>query len=603
VLRHYPRAFALVWNSGPREAAAYWALIAGSAAVAPLHLWLSKRIVDEVVQALGATASVSGVHLTAVGYLIAAQVFLWMGSRVLDSLLQIMRDLVSNKANYHVSHVILEKAASLDLAFYESAEFYNLMETASNQASARTFSFVVRFGATMQLLLTLFVMLALVAKLSPIAVIVLVVAALPHVLSAGYFAKQRVSVITGRSAELRQAKYLATLLSAREPFKEIRLLGLHRLLLDRYAGLKRKAIGEDQALSIREQLAQGALGLLATSGTGAVWFYAILQAAARRISIGDLVLYFQASQRVTSDLTDVFKIGGAFYEGSLFLGTLFKFLDLKPDAVSGALHRGAGTQTGKRIPDPIAVGIEFDRVTFRYPGCPGEALSDVSFAVTPGESVAIVGPNGAGKTTLVKLLTRLYDPDEGQILLDGAPLEQYDLEDLRRHFAVVFQDFVQYHFSVRDNIGFGRVEWLNDPNKIRAAAERAGCAALIDTLPVGYETVLGRTLADGVDLSGGEWQKIALARAFFRDAQVLILDEPTAALDPIAEEELFQRFRELTRGKTTFLISHRFSSVRMADRILVLDQGRLVESGTHRDLLALDGMYARMFSLQAARYA
>ena len=344
------------------------------------------------------------------------------------------------------------------------------------------------------------------------------------------------------------------------------------------------------------------LDLLSTLSTAGIWFYAAIRAIGQQITVGDMILYFQTSERARSSIVSVFRSSGIFYENSLFLEHLFSFLDLAPNEVEGTLQLSEKGTEEKKVSRPLREGIVFEGVSFTYPGTEVTILKDVSFTISPGECVAIVGRNGAGKTTLVKLLTRLYDPNAGSIRLDGTDLREYPLKELHNQFSVIFQDFIQYHFSVRDNIGFGQVNACEDIERIRAAAEKAGSLSRIEKLPQQFDTILGRTLDEGVDLSGGEWQKIALARAFMRDAQVLILDEPTAALDAVAEEEIFQRFNELTAGKTSVIISHRFSTVKMADQIVVLEDGHLIEKGTHDELMAQNGTYTRMYTLQAQRY-
>ncbi|MFZ4660386.1 MAG: ABC transporter ATP-binding protein [Caldilineaceae bacterium] len=335
---------------------------------------------------------------------------------------------------------------------------------------------------------------------------------------------------------------------------------------------------------------------------GAIWLYAIVQAVLARITIGELTLIIQAVERVRTDLGELFKRGGIFYENSIFVSALFQFLDLQPNAVEGALARPQPSTQQAPLPIPLKQGIEFRNVSFHYPGAERLVLQNVSFTLQPGSSVALVGDNGAGKTTLVKLLARFYDPTEGAILLDGRDLRDYDVAALQANIGVIFQDFVRYQVTAQENIGFGRVEEVDDLTRIIAAADKGGAVPVIEKLPNGYQTMLGKTFENSVDLSGGEWQKMALSRAFMRDAQILILDEPTAALDAKAEYDVYLRFAELTGGKTTIFISHRFSTVRMAQHILVLADGRLVEEGTHDQLMALGGSYAEMFTIQAERY-
>jgi ATP-binding cassette subfamily B protein len=333
-----------------------------------------------------------------------------------------------------------------------------------------------------------------------------------------------------------------------------------------------------------------------------IWAYAIMQAAFARITVGDLALVFQAATQVRNGLGILFRTLGMFYEHSLFMGNLYGFLELSPDAIDGALAHPQPETSQHFVPRPIHQGVEFRHVSFRYPGTDRCVLRDLSFTIRPQTAVAIVGENGAGKTTLIKLLTRLYDPTEGVILLDGCDLRTYDLADLRSQIGVIFQDFVRYNLTAGENIGFGQLEDVDDLERIAHAADRGGAAPVIAKLADGYATMLGRTFENGVDLSGGEWQKLALGRAFMRESQILILDEPTAALDALAEYEVYRRFAELTAGRATIFISHRFSTVRMAQQILVLADGHLIESGNHAELVARNGRYAEMFNAQAERY-
>jgi ATP-binding cassette subfamily B protein len=342
------------------------------------------------------------------------------------------------------------------------------------------------------------------------------------------------------------------------------------------------------------------LGLLSMVGTASIWAYAVIKAVGGHITVGDVALAFQAAERGRSGLDSLFRNLGQFYEHTIFAGTLFRFLDFNPSSIQGAL--APPPESPRTIPKNLKEGIEFRNVSFHYPRSERFVLRNLSFTIKADESVAIVGENGAGKTTLVKLLARFYDPTEGAIYLDGHDLREYDLEDLRRQIGVIFQDFVRYDLSVQENIGFGQVEFIDDQEKITRAAEKGGSLDIIRRLPQGFNTILGRTFEEGVDLSGGEWQKIALSRAFVRDAQILILDEPTAALDALAEYDIFVRFADLTADKTTVFISHRFSTVRMAQHIVVLQQGELTEEGTHDQLIAHNGRYAEMFNAQAERY-
>ena len=346
-----------------------------------------------------------------------------------------------------------------------------------------------------------------------------------------------------------------------------------------------------------------ALALLSFIGTAGIWIYAIIQAVQARITLGDVALVLQVAEQARTRLAGLFFEIGEIYENGLFTTNLFRFLDLAPDSVEGALGRSPDlSKPLLSVAQPIQQGIEFHHVSFRYPGSDRYILRDLSCILHPGETIALVGENGAGKTTLAKLIVRFYDPTEGRILLDGKDLREYNLDSLHQQMGVIFQDFVRYDLSARENIGTGQIDLVDNLEHIQKAAELGGAQALINRLPEKYDNMLGKRFDGGVDLSGGEWQKIALSRAFMRRAQILILDEPTAALDALAEYEVYRRFAELTTGKTTLFISHRFSTVRIANRILVMGEGMLREEGTHDELMARGGQYTQMFNTQADRY-
>jgi ATP-binding cassette subfamily B protein len=444
--------------------------------------------------------------------------------------------------------------------------------------------------------------LALLARLHPLAIVVTLATAFPQLIAQARHSNLIFKLWTGRAPAERMVNYLSDLLVEREAIKEVRLFGLQSLFLARFREYGRQFADETRKLVFSYERTNSLAVLFSVAGMALIWAFAIMQAALARITVGDLALVFQAAAQVQSGLSSLFRTLGMFYEHSLFMGNLYGFLELSPDAIDGALtHPQPGT-VQHHVPRPIRQGVELCNVSFRYPETDRFVLHDVSFTIHPQTAVAIVGENGAGKTTLIKLLTRLYDPTEGVILLDGRDLRTYDLADLRSQIGVIFQDFVRYHLTARENIGFGQLEYVDDVERVAQAADRGGAAPVISKLADGYATVLGRTFENSVDLSGGEWQKLALGRAFMRDSQVLILDEPTAALDALAEYEVYRRFAELTAGRTTVFISHRFSTVRMAQQILVLADGHLIESGNHAELMARKGRYAEMFNVQAERY-
>src|SRR3990172_9257838 len=435
---------------------------------------------------------------------------------------------------------------------------------------------------------------ALLVRFSPWLALILFGAAMPTFVAQSRYARLTFRVITGRAPEARRLGYLEELLTSHESVKEVKLFNLGETLLGRYHALFWKFYHEDRSIAVRRTLASLEWGLLSTLSNYASYAWIIWRTVAGAITLGDMTMYIAVFRQAQTTFRSLFDRLSNLYENNLFLENLFDYLALEPAMPVSA--------SGRRTPSPIREGIEFRDVSFRYPSSEAWVLRDVNLHIRPGERIALVGLNGAGKTTLVKLLTRLYDPTEGQILLDGMDLREYDLTSLRQRIGVIFQDFVQYHLTARENIGFGQVEALENRGQGVAAAQKGGAHPIIEKLPEGYEAWLGRRWEKGHELSGGEWQKVALSRAFMRDAEVLALDEPTASLDAEAEYQVFQRFGELTAGKIAVLISHRFSTVRMADRIVVIEGGCITEVGSHEELLARRGTYARLFSLQAEGY-
>jgi ATP-binding cassette subfamily B protein len=392
----------------------------------------------------------------------------------------------------------------------------------------------------------------------------------------------------------RMMSYLTNLLTSDTYNKEVKLFTVGNFFIERFSNLFQRYYAENRSLVIRRYLAGAGWSMLTVLTSGLTFLYVAYRTLGGTISVGGLTLYVQAADGVSQAFSALLSGLQSMYEHQLYLKTLFELLDFQPQV--------RAPESPVPMRHPMEKGIEFRNVTYSYEGKDEPALKDVSFSIARGETVAIVGHNGAGKTTLVKLVARLYDPQEGQVLIDGRDVREYDPDELRGEFGVLFQDYVSYQFSARENIGIGRVERLDDTSAIATAASKSGASTVIEGLPQGYDTVLGKWFDGGVNLSGGEWQKVALGRAFMREAQILILDEPSAALDARAEYELFSRLRELAHGRTAIFISHRFSTVRQADRILVFEEGRLIESGTHEELLKLAGRYAELFNLQAASY-
>lgn len=566
-------------------------------ALVPLALlWVAKLIIETVELYYRSGAPVDWNRLVLLVVLELGIALAGEGLARASSLLEsLLGDLFSNR----VSVRLMEHAARLDVAQFEDAETYDHLERARRQTVGRI-GLVAQILATAQDLITLISLAAALVLYVPWLLVLLAVAVIPAFLGETHFAALGYSLLYQWTPERRMLDYLRFVAASDASAKEVKLFGLAPFLIERYRRLADAFYEANKRLSVKRAAVStllagvGALGYYAAYGVIIYLTVVGYRSPAGVFTIGVLT-FLAGSFRQSRDLIQRILLSlSHIYEESLYLRDLFTFFDLKPRVVS--------RPNALRVPRPIRRGFVFEGVSFRYPGSEEWAIKDLSFEVRANESVALVGENGAGKTTLVKLLARLYDPDEGRILLDGVDLRDYELESLRKNIGVIFQDYVRYAFLFKENIAVGQIEELDNMPRIREAARRGLADTVAARLEKGFEQQLGRRFEGGVELSGGEWQKVALARAYMREAQVLILDEPTAALDARAEYEVFLRFTELTRGKIAVLISHRFSTVRMADRILVLNGGRLVEQGTHEELLARGGLYAELFNLQAAGY-
>jgi len=494
---------------------------------------------------------------------------------------------------HYVSVRVMEHAASLDLTAYEDPLFYDRLERARVQATDRLFM-IQAMGRLVQQVVTTISLSIAIMVFSPWLLLLLVVGVIPAFVGETYFAFLGYAKNFRQTPIRRQLDYLRILGGSKEAAKELKLFGLKDFLTGRFRTLSTRVYEEDVALARQKVTAGSLLSAIGTAGYYSAYVFAVWKTVAGVFSFGTLTFLANAIREASSNLQQTFSTLSAIADQALFLTDLIAFFEMRPTIQSkpGALP----------APRPIRRGFEFRNVSFRYPGSQRLVLKDLNFVLQPGERVALIGENGQGKTTIVKLLTRLYDPFEGQILLDGVDLREYSLEDLYREIGVIFQDYMRYELIARENIAVGRIEQIADLPLLQRSAHQSGADEVVATLPLGYEQMLGRRFDGGVDLSGGEWQKVALARAYLRDAQVLILDEPTAALDARSEYEVFRRFAELTAGKIALFISHRFSTVRMADRIVVMDDGKIAEEGGHDALTRLGGRYAEMFEMQAASY-
>ena len=598
-LKHLPKLLRLVWAAQPAYVVGILLLRVVRASVPLVVLWIAKLIIDEVVAAMSVASAGGAVDWTRLWQLLALELLVATAGEALSRLSALLESLLGDLFANRTSVMLLRHAATLDLEQFEDPETYDMLERARRQTVGRIALFT-QLLATLQDLITLISLAVALVVYVPWLLLLLVVAVLPSLLGETHFASLGYSLLYSWTPERRQLDYLRYIGASDVSAKELKLFGLSDFIVDRYDRLSNDFYLANRALAIRRSVVSTLLSVLGTLGyygAYAVIIYLTVigyESPAGVFTIGVLTFLagsFRQSrdliQRVLLSLSQVF-------EQSLYLDDLFTFLGIR-----SSIDSPAGAPP---VPRPFRTGFVFEDVGFRYPGSDRWAVRHVSFALGPGERIALVGENGAGKTTLVKLLARLYDPSEGRILLDGVDLREYDVDSLRRNIGVIFQDFVKYDFLVRDNIAVGDIAQREDEPAIQAAAERSLADAVVRRLEHGMEQMLGRRFEGGVSLSGGEWQKVALARAYLRDAQLLILDEPTAALDARAEYEVFLRFSELTRGRMAVLISHRFSTVRMADRILVLQGGELVEEGTHESLVERGGLYAELFQLQAAGY-
>ncbi|HJS44356.1 MAG TPA: ABC transporter ATP-binding protein [Gemmatimonadales bacterium] len=592
-LKRVPLLLRLVYQTHRGYTLAILALRAVRSLIPVAVLWIGKLIIDAVVAGVAVVQAGGTPDWRHLVTLVGIELGIAVGGEGLARLSSLLESLLGDLFGNRLSVRLMEHAATLDLAQFENAEIYDHLERARRQTVGRIGLFTLLLG-TAQDLITLIALGSVLLVQLPWLLLLLTVAVLPAFLGEAHFASLGYSLLFQWTPERRLLDYLRYMGASDESAKEVKLFGLSKFLVGRYAELSDRFYAENKNLAVRRNIVSTLLVTLGTLGYYGAYGVIVYRTVLGAFSIGTLT-FLAGSFRQSRDLIQRILLAlSQIYEQSLYLRDLFTFFDVRPTVVS---------KPGARlVPGPIHAGFRFENVGFRYPGSQRWAVRGLTFAFEPHERIALVGENGAGKTTLVKLLARLYDPDEGRILLDGVDLREYDLESLRRNIGIIFQDFVRYDFILRENIGVSQVEALDDDARIREAARRSLADSVAQRVPQGFDQMLGRRFENGVELSGGEWQKVALARAYMRDAQVLILDEPTAALDARAEYEVFLRFAELTKGRMAVVISHRFSTVRMADRILVLKGGELVDDGTHEELVARGGLYAELFSLQAAGY-
>jgi ATP-binding cassette, subfamily B, bacterial len=588
-LRNIPPVLRMVWEAAPKVIVASLTLRVMTALLPLAVLKVTQVIIDNVYNLIARHQALPRYFW----WLVALEFALASMGAILARLINFCDVVLGDKYSRHISTRIMEHASRLDLTSFEDPVFYDRMERARVQGTDRIV-LIQATGLLIQQLVTTVSLAAGILFFSPWILLALVACVVPAFLGETHFAFMGYSLNFRQTPAKREMEYLRVLGGSKESAKELKLFGLAPFLVGRYAKLSNELHSQTVGLARRKLVVGGLLSLLGTLGYYGSYAFVIYKTVVGTLTIGDLYFLTGAIAGASTNIQAVFATFSTIADQALFVTDLLEFFGMKPTVSS--------KPDALPAPRPIREGFEFRHVSFAYPGLTRTVLTDVSFHLRRGERLALVGENGQGKTTIVKLLTRLYDPTAGQILLDGVDLREYDLEDLWKETGVIFQDFMRYDLTAAENIAIGKIEDRENTFRLRSAAQKSLAEGVIRKLPKSYEQILGRRFESGVDLSGGEWQKIALARAYLRDAQLLILDEPTAALDAKSEHEVFQRFAELTQGKMALLISHRFSTVKMADRILVLENGQIAEEGGHQELLLRGGRYAEMFELQAASY-
>ena len=589
-LKHLPPFLKLIWHTHPAMTAANLALRILKSLM-PLGLLLvGKLIVDEVIHLIDIGNTGNSNHLW---WLVATEAALALTNELLNRLIALLDALLGDLFANSSSIRLMEHAAKLDIEQFEDATFYDKLERARRQTLNRTV-LMTQVMSQFQDVISLISLAAGLIIFNPWLILLLVVSVIPAFLGETHFNERSYSLVHGFTPERRELDYLRLTAASDETAKEVKLFGLSGFLTDRFRVLSDRYYADNKRLSIQRAGWGTLLAAISTVGYYAAYVVILMTTIAGGLSIGDLTFLSGSFARMRGLMETLLSRFASISQGAMYLEDFYAFFKLEPKIRAG--------KKSLPFPHPIKDGFVFENVGFRYQNASGWALKNLNLHIRPGEKIALVGENGSGKTTLVKLIARLYDPSEGRILLDGHPLSDYDPEDLRKEIGVIFQDFVRFQLTAGLNIATGSIADKLDQPKIAHAASMSLADSVVETLPKGYDQVIGRRFAEGVDLSGGQWQKIALGRVYMRDAQVLILDEPTAALDARAEHEVFERFAGLSEGKTAFIISHRFSTVRMADRILVLQKGELIENGSHEELMHQAGHYSALFKLQAAGY-
>ena len=589
VFQYSRRAIELVWQTS-RPLACWMAILTLIAGAMPAAIaYVGKLIVDAVVIAM----EDASIGLTQVYIYVAWEAGLVVALAAAQRGIAAAQSLLRARLGQRVNEMILDKAQTLSLAQFEDSEFYDKLTRARREASQRPMALVTKTFGLIQNFISIASFAALLVQFSPWAPIILVVAALPGFVAEAKFSNDAYQLFRWRSQDRRMQMYLETVLAREDSIKEVQLFDLGDTFLGRYKSIFHKIFAETRALTIRRESWGWLLGVIGSAGFYGAYAWVVFDTVSGRLTLGDMTMYLLVFKQGQAAVAAMLTAISGMYEDNLYLSNLYEYLE--QDTLLEPGHRTEGDKPGD--------GIRFIDVSFAYPGANKPALTDINLHLSPGQSLALVGENGSGKTTLIKLMTRLYKPTQGQILLDGTNLQEWSVEALRKRVGVIFQDFVRYQLQVGENIGAGDVEHFNDQERWHKSAEKGQAAPFIKDMPQGYQTQLGRWFQDGQELSGGQWQKVALSRAFMREgADLLVLDEPTAAMDAQAEADIFAQFQSYARDKMAILISHRFSTVRYADHIVVMEHGQILERGNHKSLVAENGRYAHLFNLQAEGY-
>ena len=587
------KAFRLVWAAAPVATLLMLGVTLLEGLLLPAQAWMTKVMLEQALEIVEAGKDLWAGLLT-LWPLFAIEFALLLGSAISAQVRSPVERALQLKLNFQVNLLLIRKALVLDLSYFEEAAFYDKLQNARQQSDSRTLQIIEDSFSALRHIITLLSYLALIIRFSPWLIVILLAGTIPSFVVDKLYAQRNFSLVNGHASLRRKMEYIRELLTLDRYVKEIKLFQVGQPLLGRYIESFWMLFGQDMALTKQRSLMKVGMEIVRLLSYYFCYMWIIFNIINGSITFGDALMFVIIFQRGQETIQWLSLNLSRLYESTLFLSNLFTYLNIEPK-MTQALNP-------QPMPAPIREGIEFRDVSFRYPGSADWALRHINLTLRPGENLALVGTNGAGKTTLIKLLTRLYDPTEGEILLDGVALPLYDLVEWQQKIGVIFQSFVRYQFTASENIGFGQVDAINDQARILQAARQGGADKVISGLSQQYDTVLGKWFEGGHELSGGQWQKVALSRAFMRKAEILVLDEPTAALDAEQEYLIFQRFRELTEGKVAILISHRFSTVRLADRIAVIEDGQISELGSHAELMAQDGTYAHLFNIQAQGY-